>query len=81
MNSTTSYSLDELKLVYRVLHANLMDHIELMDTAFLSDLQRTLQAEARSDGVDVSDHAAWDAWLGQAHVPCALRVDGRQVLN
>lgn len=67
----------ELKLVYRVLHANLSQHPELMDTHFLIELQNFLQAQARSEGVDVGDHGAWDAWLGNAPVACDLRMKNR----
>jgi hypothetical protein len=74
--------LDEWKLVYRVLHANLSDHLELMDAQLLSDLQKHLQAEARADGVDVTDHAAWDAWLGNQGAPsCEERMQQRKTLN
>ncbi len=81
MIDSTAYAVDDLKTVYRVLHANLLDNIELMDSDFLTDLQRLLQREAGKDGVDVSDHGQWDAWLGQAHIPCAVRLDGRETLN
>lgn len=58
------YALDELKLVYRVLHAALPEQPELMDSGLLEDLQRELQAQASAEGVDVSLHAQWAAWLG-----------------
>ncbi len=61
MNLTTS--LADAKLVYRVLHAHLQEHDELMDCELLSQLQTRLMEAARADGVDVSDHAAWNAWL------------------
>lgn len=74
--------VDEMKLIYRVLHANLAQHIELMDSSFLHDLQRALQALARSEGIDATDHGAWDAWLGNEDaLPCEERVAGRQVLS
>ncbi|MCB9851238.1 MAG: hypothetical protein H6817_11115 [Phycisphaerales bacterium] len=59
-----AHDLDDLKLVYRVLHEGLADHVELMETAFLLELQDFLHAQAKADGVDVGDHGAWDAWLG-----------------
>jgi hypothetical protein len=59
----TSHDLDDLKLVYRVLHAHLMEHTELMDSALFSELQSHLQSRARSAGVDLADHAQWDRWL------------------
>jgi len=74
------YSLAEQKLVYRVLHQHLMDHPELIDSAFLHDLQKTLQRQALAEGIDVADHGAWDEWLGNRPVPCDVRVGKRRVL-
>ena len=71
-------ALDDMKLVYRVLHQNLHQHLELMDCEFLDDLQRRLQASAREDGVDITDHGAWDRWLGNVDAPsCEERFAGR----
>jgi hypothetical protein len=75
-----NFPLSEQKLVYRILHAALMGHPELMDSAFLHDLQRALQRQAHADGVDVADHGAWDAWLGNAPVACDVRVPKRRVI-
>jgi hypothetical protein len=75
-----SASLEDLKLVYRVLHQHLAEHVELLDAELLSTLQRLLQMRAKSDGVDVTDHAAWDAWLGNPDAPSCderLRMRGR----
>jgi hypothetical protein len=58
------YPLGELKLVYRVLHGRLAEHPALLDSRLLEDLQTLLHRRARAEGVDVADHAAWDAWLG-----------------
>jgi len=75
-------SLSDLKLVYRVLHANLRDNLELLDCRFLDELQARLQEQARSEGVDVGDHSAWDAWLGNPNaVPCEDRVRRRETLD
>ncbi len=57
------YPLAELKVLYRVLHAAVSDHPELMDSEFMDDLQRHLQAHAAAAGVDVSTHSQWAAWL------------------
>jgi hypothetical protein len=76
-----NYPLDELKLIYRVLHRHLAQHTELLDARFFDDLQRHLQRRAQAEGVDVADHGAWDAWLGNAPVSCATRVGKRSVLN
>lgn len=61
---TLDYSICELKTIYRVLHAALPENPELMDSGFLEDLQRCLQKQAAKEGVDVSLHAQWAAWLG-----------------
>lgn len=76
-----SYPLDELKLIYRVLHGGIARHTELLDVRFFDDLQRYLQRQATSAGVDVADHGAWDAWLGNAPASCDVRMDRRSVLN
>ncbi len=81
MNRFAHFDLHELKLVYRVLHGHLMEHVELMEGAFLSDLQAWLQGIAAQEGVDVGDHAAWDAWLGNTVVSCEDRVAQRQTLR
>jgi len=81
MRPLTDYPTSELKLVYRVLHKSLMTELELMDADLLSDLQALLRERASSDGVDTSDHGAWDAWLGNQVVPCAVRVADRKGLT
>jgi len=83
MSSPTHFAhfeLNELKLVYRVLHQHLMEHIELMDADFFEHLQRWLQTAAGGQGVDVSDHSQWDAWLGNRHTACEERVSQRTVI-
>ena len=56
-------SLDDLKLVYRILHAHLAEHDELIDAPIFEELQTVLQRQAGAEGVDVTDHGAWAAWL------------------
>lgn len=63
MNVLDHYTLRELKLIYQVLHAALPETPELMDSEWLEDLQRYLQRQAREEGVDVSLHSQWAAWL------------------
>lgn len=75
------YPLAEQKLVYRVLHAHLMEHPELIDSEFLHDLQRALQKQAQAEGVDVADHGAWDAWIGNLAIPCETRLQRRRTLE
>jgi len=59
------YSISELKLVYQLLHQQLPQHMELMDGALLHDLQTQLQQHAKNEGVDISLHMEWAAWLEQ----------------
>jgi hypothetical protein len=75
------YPLAEQKLVYRVLHRHLTETPELMDSQFLQDLQTQLQKQALAEGVDVADHGAWDAWLGNEVVSCESRVKNRRVIR
>jgi len=63
MKSLDEYPLSELKLVYRLLHSQLPEQLALMDSQLLQDLQTYLQQQAREDGVDVSLHGEWAAWL------------------
>lgn len=78
---TIDAPLAEWKLVFRTLHAHLASNLELMDTEVLSELQSRLQAAARNEGVDVTDHAAWDAWLGHEAPSCGERLEKRRSLN
>ena len=75
------HKLDELKMVYRVLHRHLSEHTELLDNTFFADLQTYLHRAAQADGVDIGDHGAWDAWLGNEVISCAVRVPRRQNYN
>ena len=76
-----NYPLAELKLIYRVLHNHLTEHPDLLDSRFLEDLQQRLHRQARAEGVDIADHGAWDAWLGNEAVSCATRMEKRASLN
>jgi hypothetical protein len=80
MGSFEGFEKADLKLIYRSLHAHLMDHLELMDSAFFLALQTHLQAGARADGVDLADHAEWDRWLGGEVIPCDERMKARRKL-
>ncbi len=66
MNVLARYEVDELKLIYKVLHTQLLQHVELMDAQLVQDLQSHLQALSKADGVDVSDHGQWSAWLARS---------------
>lgn len=63
MKTLSDYPLDELKRIYGLLHEALPANPELMDSELLEDLQRHLQQAATAEGVDVSLHAQWAAWL------------------
>ena len=76
-----NYTLDDLKVIYRVLHRHLTAHTELLDNAFFDALQTHLHRAAQADGVDVGDHGAWDEWLGNEAVSCESRVERRQNFN
>jgi hypothetical protein len=45
-----------------------------MDSKLLADLQHHLHGLAAASGVDVTDHAALDAWLGKEVVACETRM-------
>lgn len=68
-----SYTATELKLVYRTLHASLAEQPDLMDSDLLADLQAHLHFLAVEQGVDPTDHAALDRWLGNTKRDCAAR--------
>ena len=77
-----AHALDELKLVYRVLHRHLSEHVALMDTHFLLELQSFLQRQALADGIDPSNHGEWDGWLGNVDAePCDVRLQRRRDLR
>ena len=63
MKSLEDYEVSDLKRIYRTLHAQLQQDFELMDSGLLLDLQTWLQTKAGAEGVDVSIHAQWSAWL------------------
>lgn len=75
-------SAEDMKLVYRVLHRHLGEHLELMDAGFMDELQTALQRQAQEEGVDVGHHGAWDLWLGNDAAPtCEERVKKRETLG
>ena len=63
MKNLDTYAISELKLIYSILHSQVLEHIDLMDSDLLQDLQSFLQSKAKTDNVDVSDHGQWDDWL------------------
>lgn len=67
MKSLNTYAISELKLIYSILHSQVLEHPELMDSDLLQDLQSFLQSQASQDSVDVSDHGQWDDWLKGAN--------------
>lgn len=65
MKNLDTYALSELKLIYSILHSQILVKPDLMDSDLMQDLQTFLQSGATKDGVDVSDHGAWDVWLSK----------------
>jgi len=63
MRTLADYPLPELKLIYQLLQRQLPDNPELMDSQLLQDLQHHLQQQAGQEGIDVSHHGQWAAWL------------------
>jgi len=63
MKNLNDYPLAELKLIYSLLHSQIIEQPALMDSDLLHDLQRFLQSQATQDNVDVSAHSDWAAWL------------------
>lgn len=63
MKNLDTYPISELKLIYSILHSQVLEKPDLMDSNLLQDLQTFLQSQASKDNVDVSDHGQWDDWL------------------
>lgn len=63
MTNLNDYPLSELKLIYSLLHSQVLEQPALMDSQLLHDLQTFLQSQATQDKVDVSTHSEWAAWL------------------
>lgn len=63
MKNLSEYALSELKLIYSILHTQVLEQPRLMDSDLLHDLQSFLQSQATQENVDVSAHAEWAAWL------------------
>ena len=68
MKALDQYPLNDLKLVYLTLHAQLPGNPMLMDSDLLQDLQTHLQIRAKEAGVDVAHHAQWATWLNNGVV-------------
>jgi len=66
MKNLDTYPLSELKLIYSILHSQVLEQPNLMDSDLLHDLQSFLQSQASKNNVDVSDHSQWDSWLNEA---------------
>ena len=57
------YNLKDWKLIYTILHKDLLNVPDLMDVEFFNNLQTYLQAEASHIGLDISEHETWIDWL------------------
>ena len=53
--------------------------LSLHNVQYYAKLMKDIQRAIRED-VDVSDHGAWDTWLGNAAVSCATRMERRKTL-
>ncbi|MBA5867324.1 MAG: hypothetical protein GDA67_11600 [Nitrospira sp. CR1.3] len=70
------WDLAQLKSLYRSLLTGLRAEPggDLDESDCLMELQVFLQREAKDEGVDVTHHAVWEAWLGNRDpVPCQQR--------
>ncbi len=63
MKTFKNYPIQELKLIYNLLHAQLPNHPELIDSEFLQDLQRFILQQAEAAGVDIAQPIEWANWL------------------
>ena len=63
MKNLNEYPLAELKLIYSLLHSQVLEQPALMDSDLLHDVQSFLQSQATQDNVDVSSHSEWAEWL------------------
>ncbi|HJL14874.1 MAG TPA: hypothetical protein RMH99_04410 [Sandaracinaceae bacterium LLY-WYZ-13_1] len=73
-------SLDDLKVIYKVLTVHRTEHPELEGNGFFESLQRLLEAQARVEGVDVEDDGEWEAWLADVE-EASLPETPRDMLN
>jgi hypothetical protein len=64
MKTLRDYPIQELKVIYNILHAQFPRYTELMDSELLQDLQNDLHQRAEASGVDVGKTADWANWLG-----------------
>jgi hypothetical protein len=67
MKNLTNYPIQELKLIYNLLHTQLPIHTELFDSQLLQDLQTHLVQQAISEGIDMSQDNDWANWLSRVH--------------
>lgn len=63
MKNLTAYSVEELKLIYHLLHTQIPQHPKLIGSDLLQDLQDHLLKLAKEDGIDVTVHKQWNHWL------------------
>ena len=63
MKKLDTYALSELKLIYSILHSQVLEQPDLMDSDLLQDLQSFLKSQATTDSVEVSAHGQWEIWV------------------
>lgn len=78
-----SLSLDQVKRIYTALFCKLQtggcgSFDDLENDDMLLTLQKYLQKQAASEGVDCTDHAAWERFLGIRHPQSCPRKSSRR---
>ncbi len=63
MKTLAEYPIEELKLIYLLLHTQIPQHTQLISSDLLQDLQDYLLQQAKTDGVDVTIPKQWNNWL------------------
>lgn len=63
MKNLTEYSIEELKLIYHLLHIQMPQHTQLISSDLLQDLQDYLLQQARNEGINVAERKQWNSWL------------------
>lgn len=63
LKNLNEYPIDELKLIYHVLHTNMSQQPQLMGSYLLQDIQAQLLQQAKAQGVELSSPQQWSDWL------------------
>jgi hypothetical protein len=63
LKNLSEYPIDELKLIYHVLHTNMPQQPQLMGSYLLQDIQAQLLQQAKEQGVELNSPQQWSDWL------------------